>query len=113
MPLQGSGGPFVRSGGAGRVTTTKGLTGIPFVRRAGAAIASHRSFDEVEMWSPATRAGARAAGGDDLTMTGDVRPVHEAAEGRSVLRRITGRGQLGNKFGRARSAARSADAVAS
>ncbi len=36
IPLQGSGGPFVRPGGAGCVTTTKGLTGIPFVRCAGA-----------------------------------------------------------------------------
>ena len=40
IPLQGSGGLFVRPGGAGRVATTKGLTGIdsPFVRCAGAEL---------------------------------------------------------------------------
>jgi len=39
-------------------------------------IVSHRSSGEVVKWSHATRAGARAACGDDLTAIADVYVVH-------------------------------------
>ena len=76
IPLQGSGGPFVRPGGAGRMATTKGLTGIPICTVCRCGIDPHRSFGEVVMWSHATGAGALAACGDVLTAVADVRLAH-------------------------------------
>lgn len=76
IPLQGSGGPFVRSGGAERMATTKGLTGISHLYGVPVRNDLHRSFGEVVMWSHATGAGALAACGDVLTAIADVRLAH-------------------------------------
>ena len=78
IPLQGSGGPFVCPGGAGRVATTKGLTGIdsPFVRCAGAGVFRIGPLARWLTWSHATGAGALTACGDVLTAIADVRLAH-------------------------------------